>query len=89
MLTRKDVQQLYDAHVAEVGKALNRIQEKLKQQKNREEEDRLRKLREQMEAEKKRKEEEERKRLAEEEERRKYDMLVHILVYRCTFKCFI
>ena len=69
LLTRQEVQKLYDTHVAEVGRALNTIQEKLKQQKNREEEERLRKLREQMEAEKKRKEEEERQLLAEE----KYD----------------
>lgn len=53
-----------------VNNQMNLLQKKVQDQKNAEEQERLRKMREEMEAEKRRKEEEER-RLREEEENRK------------------
>ncbi|XP_044259516.1 myosin heavy chain 95F isoform X1 [Tribolium madens] len=61
---------LYKQLVAKVDKQMDLLQKKLLEQKNAEEQARLRKIQEEMEREKKRKEEEER-RLKEEEENRK------------------
>jgi myosin-6 len=64
------VDSLYTQLVAKVDQQMGALQKKVQDQKNAEEQARLRKIQEEMEREKKRKEEEERK-LREEEENRK------------------
>ena len=71
-MKRDQVEKEYSSLVAAVKKGLAGLNKKLADQKNAEEQERLRKIQEEMERERKRKEEEERKRQEEEENRRKY-----------------
>lgn len=69
-VSAKTVEGLQNQLLEKVNNQMNLLQKKVQDQKNAEEQERLRKIREEMEAEKRRKEEEERK-LKEEEENRK------------------
>ncbi|XP_069688950.1 myosin heavy chain 95F isoform X3 [Periplaneta americana] len=66
-----EVDKLYTQLMNTTNTQMNQLQKKVQQQKNAEEQERLRKIQEEMEREKKRKEEEERKKREEEENRRK------------------
>lgn len=66
-----EVDKLYTQLMNTMDSQMNQLQKKLQDQKNAEEQERLRKIQEEMEKEKKRKEEEERKKREEEENRRK------------------
>lgn len=66
-----EVDRLYTQLMNMTNSQMNQLQKKVQEQKNAEEQERLRKIQEEMEKEKKRKEEEERKKREEEENRRK------------------
>lgn len=67
----KTMEGLYTNLVAQMDKQMLNLQKKLQEQKNAEEQERLRKIQEEMEREKRKKEEEERQRQEEEENRKK------------------
>ncbi|XP_074640045.1 unconventional myosin-VI-like isoform X2 [Tubulanus polymorphus] len=69
-MKRQEIDNEYNKLMSIIDKAQNDLKSKLEQQKQREEQERLRKIQEEMERERKKKEEEERKRLQEEEEKR-------------------
>ena len=71
-LTATEVRRLQEQHNQELAQTLASLQQKLHQQKVREEEERMRLLREEMERERKRKEEEERLRRLQDEERKRF-----------------
>lgn len=66
-----EVDRLYTQLMNTTNSQMNQLQKKVQDQKNAEEQERLRKIQEEMEKEKKRKEEEEKKKREEEENRRK------------------
>lgn len=70
-ITPTEVDRLYTQLMNMANSQMNQLQKKVRDQKNAEEQERLRKIQEEMEKEKKRKEEEERKKREEEENRRK------------------
>lgn len=70
-ITPTEVDGLYTQLMNMTNSQMNQLQKKVQEQKNAEEQERLRKIQEEMEKEKKRKEEEERKKREEEENRRK------------------
>jgi len=67
-----EIDKLYTQLMNTTNSQMNQLQKKVQEQKNAEEQERLRKIQEEMEKEKKRKEEEEKKKREEEENRRKY-----------------
>ncbi|XP_049829322.1 myosin heavy chain 95F isoform X2 [Schistocerca gregaria] len=70
-ITTAQVDSLHLQLMNRINEQMSQLQTKLQQQKNAEEQERLRKIQEEMERERKRKEEEERKKREEEENRRK------------------
>lgn len=70
-ITPTEVDRQYMQLMNEMNSQMSRLQKKVQEQKNAEEQERLRKIQEEIEKEKKRKEEEERKKREEEENRRK------------------
>lgn len=70
-MTREQIDKEYSALVTSMDAELGVLHKKLTQQKNAEEQERLRRIQEEMERERKKKEEEERKRREEEDIRRK------------------
>ena len=77
-MTREQLDKEYNSLVLAVNKELAALNKKLADQKNAEEQERLRKIQEEMERQRQKKEEEERKRREEEENRKKFVILLFI-----------
>ncbi len=74
-IQEKDINKVYEALLANINKEVVNVKKKIQEQKNAEEQEKLRRLQDEMEAEKRRKAEEERAKAALEEERKlKADM---------------
>ena len=71
-LTEKDVNKLYNDLLAACERDLKKLKQLLENQKNKDEQERLRKIQEEMFRVQKQKEEEERKKLDEEQQRKQY-----------------
>jgi hypothetical protein len=72
-LTEKDVNKLYNDLLAACERDLKKLKQLLENQKNKDEQERLRKIQEEMLRVQKQKEEEERKKLDDEQQRKQYE----------------